>query len=87
MLSVLTCKTQPMVWSPRRAMTLVLGLATGATVATCLWGARQEYVRPTDIGQGRTQNADVRTYVNKCSHAQSIHMEDCEGWCMVVRLS
>ena len=63
MLTVSTCKAQPTVWSPRRAMTLVLGLATGATVATCLWGARQEYVRPMDIGQGRTQNADVCTYV------------------------
>ena len=60
MLSVSPCETQPMVWLQQQVMTLVLGLGTGATLATCLWETRQECVRPTDIGLDKTQNADVR---------------------------
>ena len=49
-----------MVWLAFQATTFSPRLATDAILATYWWEMRQECVRPTDTGPGRSQCADVR---------------------------
>lgn len=48
-----------MAWLVFQATTLSPRLATDAILATCLWGMKQEHVKPMDIGPGKSQCADV----------------------------